>query len=77
MLENSRCVIIYRSRENMCRRKVRYVMQYISYYDSPLGKMLLAADEIGLTGVWFDEQKYLPVVWMKHMKRKRFRCLRM
>lgn len=33
-------------------------MQYISYYDSPLGKMLLAADEIGLTGVWFDEQKY-------------------
>lgn len=33
-------------------------MQYISYYDSPLGKMLLAADEIGLTGVWFDAQKY-------------------
>lgn len=33
-------------------------MQYISFYDSPLGKMLLAADEIGLTGVWFDEQKY-------------------
>lgn len=33
-------------------------MQYISYYDSPLGKMLLSADEIWLTGVWFDEQKY-------------------
>ena len=33
-------------------------MQYISFYDSPLGKMLLAADEIGLNGVWFDEQKY-------------------
>ena len=33
-------------------------MQYISYYDSPLGKMLLATDEIGLTGVWFDAQKY-------------------
>ena len=33
-------------------------MQYISYYESPLGKMLLAADEIGLTGVWFDAQKY-------------------
>lgn len=33
-------------------------MQFISFYDSPLGKMLLAADEIGLTGVWFDEQKY-------------------
>ena len=31
---------------------------YIQYYDSPLGKMLLAADEIGLTGVWFENQKY-------------------
>ena len=31
---------------------------YIQYYDSPLGKMLLAADEIGLIGVWFENQKY-------------------
>ena len=27
-------------------------------YDSPLGGILLAADEIGLTGLWFDGQKY-------------------
>ena len=27
-------------------------------YESPLGGMLLAADEAGLTGVWFDGQKY-------------------
>ncbi len=33
-------------------------MQYISYYQSPLGRILLAADEIGLTGLWFNEQKY-------------------
>lgn len=33
-------------------------MQYINHYPSPLGNMLLAADEIGLTGVWFEEQKY-------------------
>lgn len=33
-------------------------MMYIQYYDSPLGKMLLAADEIGLIGVWFEHQKY-------------------
>ncbi len=33
-------------------------MQYIHYYQSPLGKILLAADEIGLTGLWFDGQKY-------------------
>ncbi|MDY5474594.1 MAG: hypothetical protein SPG00_06315 [Holdemanella porci] len=31
---------------------------YIQYYDSPLGKMLLAADEIGLIGAWFENQKY-------------------
>ena len=31
---------------------------YIQYYDSPLGKMLLAADDIGLIGVWFENQKY-------------------
>ena len=27
-------------------------------YFSPLGKILLASDEIGLTGLWFYEQKY-------------------
>ena len=31
---------------------------YILYYDSPLGGILLAADEIGLTGLWFDGEKY-------------------
>ncbi len=33
-------------------------MQYISHYHSPLGGILLAADEIGLTGLWFEGQKY-------------------
>lgn len=33
-------------------------MQYISHYRSPLGEMLLAADEIGVTGLWFAGQKY-------------------
>ena len=28
------------------------------HYDSPLGGMLLAADESGLTGLWFDGGKY-------------------
>jgi methylated-DNA-[protein]-cysteine S-methyltransferase len=31
---------------------------FIQHYDSPLGGILLAADEIGLTGLWFDGQKY-------------------
>lgn len=33
-------------------------MQYTSKYESPLGSILLAADEIGLTGLWFEGQKY-------------------
>ena len=33
-------------------------MQYISHYRSPIGNILLAADEIGLTGLWFVGQKY-------------------
>ena len=33
-------------------------MTYIQHYDSPLGGILLAADELGLTGLWFEGQKY-------------------
>lgn len=29
-----------------------------TYYNSPLGKILLAADEEGLIGLWFENQKY-------------------
>ena len=33
-------------------------MTFVQHYDSPLGGILLAADEGGLTGLWFDGQKY-------------------
>lgn len=33
-------------------------MQFTSTYQSPLGDILLAADEIGLTGLWFEGEKY-------------------
>lgn len=33
-------------------------MQYISHYRSSMGNILLAADHIGLTGLWFEGQKY-------------------
>ena len=33
-------------------------MQYKSIYQSPLGEILLAADDMGLTGLWFCGQKY-------------------
>lgn len=32
-------------------------MQYVSHYASPLGDILLAADDVGLTGLWFEGQK--------------------
>ena len=35
-------------------------MIFIQHYKSPIGGILLAADEIGLTGLWFDGQKYFP-----------------
>ena len=33
-------------------------MTCIQHYASPLGGILLAADEVGLTGLWFDREKY-------------------
>lgn len=33
-------------------------MQYTGTYQTPLGEILLACDEIGLTGLWFQGGKY-------------------
>lgn len=33
-------------------------MIYKTSYDSPLGSLLLLADEKGLTGLWFEKQKH-------------------
>ena len=32
------------------------------YYESPLGKLLLAAEEESITGLWMENQKYYPDV---------------
>ncbi len=45
-------------------------MQYIQDYHSPLGNILLAADEIGLTGVWFEGQKHFALYPDKEHKEK-------
>ena len=37
-------------------------MTFVQHYDSPLGGILLAADETGVTGLWFDGQKYFGIV---------------
>lgn len=33
-------------------------MDYTAHYSSPLGEILLAADGLGLFGLWFEGQKY-------------------
>ena len=45
-------------------------MQYINYYHSPLGRIVLAADEIGLTGLWFEGQKYFALYLDKDHEEK-------
>lgn len=45
-------------------------MQYISYYRSPLGDILLAADQNCLTGLWFEGQKYFALHLDKEREEK-------
>lgn len=45
-------------------------MQYTSHYCSPIGDILLAADDIGLTGLWFDGQKYFALYLDKEHEEK-------
>lgn len=45
-------------------------MQYISKYKSPLGNILLAADDKGLTGLWFEGQKYFALCLDKEHEEK-------
>jgi len=33
-------------------------MHYVSFYSSPLGKICLASDDLGLIGLWFEKAKY-------------------
>jgi methylated-DNA-[protein]-cysteine S-methyltransferase len=35
------------------------MITYISYYDSPLGRMTMASDGEALTGLWFEPLKYV------------------
>ena len=43
-------------------------MQYTSYYHSPLGNILLSADDLGLTGLWFEGQKYYAAGLNEHQE---------
>lgn len=46
-------------------------MQFTTAYDSPLGKILLAADDIGLCGVWFEGQKFFARTLSNHHEEKK------
>ncbi len=45
-------------------------MQYTDKYESPLGSILLAADDKGLTGLWFKGQKYFALSLDKENEEK-------
>ena len=46
---------------------------YADYYESPIGKLMLAAGEQGLAGIWIEGQKYFAdslkeqsMIWEDH-----------
>ncbi len=48
-------------------------MEYYDYYDSPLGQILLVANDTALTGLHFAGEKYYPAVdaaWQRQPKAK-------
>lgn len=45
-------------------------MEYTYHYNSPLGGIMLAGCEDGLTGLWFDGQKYFAATLSKQHKER-------
>lgn len=43
---------------------------YTDTYNSPLGEILIAADEEGLTGLWFKDQKYFALTLKDPIEKK-------
>ena len=50
---------------------------YTLHYDSPLGGILLAADEAGLTGLWFEGEKYFANILGPEQKERETPALQM
>ena len=51
-------------------------MQYTTKYQSPLGEIVIAADEIGITGLWFVGQKYFAFYLDKENEEKEIPVLK-
>jgi methylated-DNA-[protein]-cysteine S-methyltransferase len=48
-------------------------MEYFDYYDSPLGQILLVANDVALTGLHFAGEKYYPALaddWQRQTRAK-------
>lgn len=43
-------------------------MQYIAHYHSPLGMITLTSNGENLTGLWFDDRKYIPCASAEPLK---------
>ena len=41
---------------------------FTAHYQSPLGEILLAADEVGLTGLWFDRASIMRRAWPRRAR---------
>ena len=52
------------------------MMTFIQHLDSPLGDILLAADDVGLTGLWFEGQKYFAATLPAEVQTKETPALR-
>lgn len=51
-------------------------MHCYDFYQSPQGRMLLVANDAGLAGVYFDNQKYFPQIGADWRQDARNACLR-
>ena len=51
-------------------------MIFTQHYESPLGGILLAADDTGLTGLWFEGQKYFAATLPAEVQTKETPALR-
>ena len=46
-------------------------MVYTKHYLSPLGGILLAADEVGLMGLWFDGENIMLTICQKSIRKRK------
>lgn len=51
-------------------------MQYTAKYQSPLGEIMLAGDKMGITGLWFTDQKYYGLYLDKENEEKEIDLLK-